>query len=232
MVQNETMVETTKTEIKCEADKLIYGKFIVGLKLFGTSQKVIGFHWKKCCQHYCLKNAQINLIFKVLNNAGAETTTYKVIHLKINFYSIKFVLKIKKLLLYMQCKALAENGKAQNIDEHFWNFARLGFADQWTNSEGSLILRLKITFSNLPRGALRSELAGLTKFGRECFDELKQNLTSLMYNSSLSDLKIISKDNTEFFANKTILCGNDYIYLMYLALRIQYFVLDQNMLFL
>lgn len=78
-MQTEKIVKNTKTEVKCEAEKLLYAKFTVGLKLFGTGQKrIIGFYWKQHFKHHCLEGAQINLTLKVLNKKAVEGLSYEV----------------------------------------------------------------------------------------------------------------------------------------------------------
>lgn len=110
----------------------------------------------------------------------------------------------------MQSQASAEIGKAQDIYDNFWGFSTTDYSEKWMNPEGSLILRLKLTFCNLPNETCPSIKEENSGFSRACSDEFKQNLASLIDNSSLSDLKIITKEKTVFFANINILCGNSF----------------------
>lgn len=106
----------------------------------------------------------------------------------------------------MQSQFSTQNGN----DEIFWRFSGISIAETWINPGGFLILRLRNTFSNLPK-AYYQQVEEYSEFSRICSDELKQSLATLMDNSLLSYLKIITKDKTVFFANKIILCGNNFI---------------------
>ncbi len=92
-----------------------------------------------------------------------------------------------------------------DIDKTFWpRSADDLLYSAYTNSEGSLVIKLTFTLKGLPE--IRTSIA--KAFQKACKDEFTQNLVALLNDQISCDVKIVTKDQIELPAHKLILCGN------------------------
>ncbi len=80
-------------------------------------------------------------------------------------------------------------------------------SESWVNSNGEVTFKIKLTIMEpeIPETDLHTE-----QFHKASFAQVRTNFASLLGNQSTADLKIITSDEKEMFAHKTILRGKDY----------------------
>lgn len=119
---------------------------------------------------------------------------YNVILLSINLLTYP-------LLLQNTINAVV--GTQMEIIKPFWNRTHSdSFYRVWTTSEGSLEIKFKFTLENLPDSFKTEEFRNMYR------DEFSLNMATLLNDQLNSDVKLVTKDKTEFCAHKIILRGN------------------------
>lgn len=111
----------------------------------------------------------------------------------------------------VQSQASAVLGTAIDINGNGWNFPSLwepGDVVNYTNFDGSLKIKLKLTLTNLPDVYLYSK----AEFQKTSRDEVCQNLADMLDDNLSSDVTIVTNDKTNLLAHKAILRGNAQIY--------------------